>query len=294
MSNLARFRHILEIRAALLAETRSFFTEHGYLEVETPIRLPVPAMEEHIDAEPSGSQFLRTSPELHMKRLVCAGFERIYQIGPCFRQGEFGDRHNPEYSMLEWYRTHADYNDILHETESLLGRAFALPGVTTTLDLSTPWPQMTVQQAFLSFAGWDPVQVFDADRFESDLVNKVEPALPPNRPFILRDYPSAQGALAESAGDGTCRRWELYLGGLEIANAYSELRDPVEQRRRFEHWGQSRKHRGAAVYPLDEEFFQALENGMPPCAGIALGLDRLVLLLAGESTLDNVLPFRTP
>lgn len=256
-------------------------------------------MEAHIDAEPAGERWLRTSPELHCKRLLAAGYEKIYVMGSCFRRGELGKRHHPEFTMLEWYRTHAGYRDLLQDTVELL-RALAPEGITRPNGASA-WHidthrhyELSVSEAFRKFAGWDPCRNFDEGRFEEDLMEKVEPALPRDAPVFLMDYPRECSALARCKEDPPFEgeRWELYLDGVEIANAYGELTDAEEQRRRFKAWADLRKKEGREVYPLDEPFLEALQAGLPPCAGIALGVDRLVMILAGEVTLDPVIAFR--
>jgi len=275
---------------------RRFFLEAGFLEVETPVRLEVPAMELHIDAEPSGAGYLRTSPELHMKRLLAAGYERIFQIGPCFRKGERGALHHPEYTLLEWYRANAGYLDLVNDTEALLGRVVraAGPALRRDLDFTPPWPRIAVREAFLQWAGWDPVAHYDEDRFNTDLAGRIEPRLPRDRPAILMDYPAAAAALArrQPGNEAVAERWELYLGGLEVANAFGELTDASEQRRRFKDWAAARQAAGRPVYPLDEAFLGALETGLPPSGGIALGIDRLVMALVGAASLDDVMAFR--
>ncbi len=301
----ARLRHMrpaLELRSRILHEIRSFFISRSFIEVETPVRVAAPALETHIDAEPSGDHFLRTSPELHMKRLVAAGYDRIFQMGPCFRRNERGRLHHPEYTMLEWYRTHADYMDILDDCTALVRHlaettlpspAIGIPGHTVRLD--EPWRIHEVGTLFEELAGWNPVGAFDADRFDLDLVNVIEPALRACRaPVILKDYPREAAALArlDPGHPGTAQRWELYVAGIEIANAYSELTDAAEQRARFERVAGTRAAMGKDVYALDHDFLNALEKGLPPCGGIALGVDRLVMLFAGAETLDAVLPFR--
>ncbi len=299
--DLARFRPVLDLRARVRRAIRGFFEARGFLEVETPVRLPAPALELHIDAIPAGAAWLRTSPELHMKRLLAAGCDRLVQLGPCFRDGERGDRHHPEFTLLEWYRARADYRDLLGDAKVLLADAArAALGRTefeyrgTRIELMPVWEVLTVREAFRAFAGWDPVASFDPARFDEDLVLKVEPNLPTDRPVVLMDYPVAAAALARRKPDDprVAERWELYVGGLELANAFSELTDPVEQRARFEACAAERRALGRPVYPLDEPFLAALEAGLPPSAGIALGVDRLVMLLAGAASLDEVLPFR--
>ncbi len=268
--------------------------------METPVRLRVPALELHIDAEPSGDHYLRTSPELHMKRLLAAGYERIFQVGPCFRRNERGDFHHPEYTMLEWYRAGADYRDILVDTKALIVQvARQVLGKTTLrrhgrdIELEPVWEWIPVAEAFKQWAGWDPTIHFDPDRFDPDLVDKVEPRLPRNVPVILADYPAEAAALARRKSDNpaVAERWELFIGGLELANAYSELTDPVEQRNRFAKCARERMELDKDAYPADEDFLAVLKD-MPPSGGIALGVDRLVMLLTDSPSLDEVIAFR--
>ena len=294
-------RRALELRAQLHDAIRRFFRERGFLEVDTPVLLPANAPEAQIDAVPAAAGWLRTSPELAMKRLLAAGHENIFQLGPCFRAGEQGRWHHPEFTLLEWYRAGAGYLEILADTKALL--AFAakeLRGATDFAWQGQPlscaqelWEKFTVSQAFIQHAGWDPALKFDPDRFDLDLVTRVEPALPRDRPVVLIDYPAPLAALARRKPDDPLRaeRWEFYLGGVELANAYSELTDPAEQRARFAEANAHRVRRGEKPYPLDETFLAALAQ-MPPSGGIALGVDRLLMILAGADSLDGVLPFR--
>ncbi len=261
------------------------------------MRIQAPAQETHINAEPSGDRWLRASPELQMKRLLAAGHEKIFQLGPCFRRGERGDRHNPEYTMLEWYRARADYEDILEDTRALFahvaGEQTSIVYRGQRIDLTGRWERISVRAAFLRWAGWDPAAAWDEDRFNVDLVEKVEPAMPRAVPVVLADYPAPAASLARRKSEDplVAERWELYIGGLEIANAYSELTDPVEQRRRFEIAADERRAMGKEVYPFDEAFFAELA-AMPPSGGIALGVDRLVMLFADASDIGEVLAFR--
>ena len=268
-------------RARVLRQIRAFFDARGFTEVETPVRIPAPAPEPHIDCPPSGDWFLRASPELQMKKLLAAGLERIYQIGPCFREGEKGRRHNPEFTMLEWYRAHADYAQIAVDAEELLGKVLWPRG-------SAALPRMTVREAYLRWAGWDPVEAWDQDRFGFDMATKIEPNLPKG-PLFLMDYPAPAASLARLRADDprVAERWELYVDGLELANAFTELTDPVEQRRRFESARAERRALGEAEYPLDEEFLDALAR-MPPSGGVALGVDRLVMLACGVRDISDV------
>lgn len=295
-------RRGVEIRAAALRAVRAFFDRHDFLEVDTPIRIAAPAMEEHIDAQPSGGAYLRTSPELHMKRMLADGYERIYQVGACFRAGESGPLHRTEYTMLEWYRAGASYMDMLLDTKALLvfvarmvtgGDSLSVRG--RPLPLLPVWDCMTVSEAFLEFAGWDPAQAFDADRFDVDLVSAVEPALAArDHPVVLSDFPAPRAALArlKPGHPAVAERWELYIGDIELANAYSELTDAAEQRKRFDDSALQRRAAGRGVYPLDDLFLDMLAGkGLPPCAGVALGMDRLVMLLAGAAGVDEVNAF---
>jgi elongation factor P--(R)-beta-lysine ligase len=291
---------ILSLRSAVLRAIRGFFFSRDYIEVETPVRLAAPALEEHIDAIPAEGQYLRTSPELHLKRLLSEGFPRLFELGPCFRKDERGALHNPEFTMLEWYRTEAGYEDILEETRELLchvaatvlgASRFEYDGHSVELDAA--WEVLTVRDAFRQHAGWDPVADPDPDRFDIDLVTRVEPALERTRPAVLKDYPAALGALARLKPEdpSVAERWELYVAGIELANAFGELVDAGEQRERFRQCAGKRRAAGKEVYPLDEEFLKALARGLPPCAGIALGVDRLVMLLSGARNIAQVRAF---
>ena len=276
-------RENLEVRAQVVRRIRAFFDARGFLEVETPVRIPAPAPEPHIDCPASGGWFLRASPELQMKKLLAAGFPRIYQIGPCFREGEKGRRHAPEFTMLEWYRANAGYGDIAVDMEALVREV--MRGFRAELPA---FGRLTVRDAYLRWAGWDPVAEWDADRFDFDMATKIEPNLPKS-PLFLSDYPAPAASLSRLKADDprVAERWELYLDGMELANAFTELVDPAEQRRRFEEARAERKALGEADYPLDEDFLSALA-GMPPAGGVALGVDRLAMLACGAGSIDAV------
>ena len=293
-------RDILGFRHRMMAEIRRFFDSRGYIEVDCPIRIPTPALELHIDAIPAGDQWLRTSPEFHLNRLLSARYSKIYHLGPCFRANERGSQHSEEFTMLEWYRSEAGYIDILADTKALIGALAAellgcahLSWKGGRVDLLPLWELLTVSDVFLEYAGWDPVAQWDADRFDVDLIEKVEPSLPKDRPVVLKDYPAEAAALARLCeGDPSrAERWELYIGGLELANAYSELINPVEQRARFEACARERDALGKTRYEIDEVFMSALESGLPECGGIALGVDRLLMLFLGEDDISRVRPF---
>lgn len=292
-------KQVLEARSRILDSVRKFFLCRDFIEVTTPVRTRFPALELHIDAEPSGDCFLRTSPELYMKKLLAEGHERIFEIGSCFRKGERGRLHNPEYSMLEWYRAGADYMDVLVDVKSLitsLVREITGKGYVSyngkIIDVAGPWECFKVRDAFLEFAGWDPVRNFDPDRFDFDMVEKVEPSLPDDKPVVLIDYPAFSAALArlKQTDIAVAERWEVYIGGMELVNAYSELTDPLEQRKRFEDCALRRSEAGRDVYGIDEDFITALTK-IPDCGGAALGIDRLVMLLTDSPSIDNVMSF---
>ena len=273
----------LKARAQVLRTIRAFFDGRGFVEVETPVRIPAPAPEPHIDCPASGDWFLRASPELQMKKLLAAGLPRIYQIGACFREGERGRRHAPEFTMLEWYRANADYTDIAADMEELVRAVLWARG-----SAPLPFARLTVREAYRQWAGWDPVADWDQDRFDFDMATKIEPNLPKG-PLFLTDYPAPAASLARLRADDprVAERWELYVDGMELANAFTELTDAAEQRRRFEAARAERRTLGEADYPLDEEFLAALAR-MPPAGGVALGVDRLVMLACGVHDIADV------
>ena len=291
-------------RAAMVRALRAALDADGFVEVETPVRIPAPANEPHIRPPASGRAFLRASPELQMKRLLAAGLERLYQIGPCFREGERGDRHAPEFTMLEWYRAPGGWEDVLRDGERLvLAAAAALHGAGAarvpfrggSLDLAAPWERVPVREAYRRWAGWDPVEDWDAERFDLDMALKVEPALPRDRAVVLFGYPAQAASLARLSPEDprVAERWELYLGGMEIANAFGELADPAEQRRRFEAAREEKIACGETPMPLDEDFLADLAH-MPPAGGAALGVDRLAMVLLDAPDIDSVRAFLPP
>jgi len=289
----------LWFRARLIQAIRHFFTEKKYLEVETPYLIPAPAPELHIDAVAGGAGFLHTSPELCMKRLLAAGYPKMFQICKCFRQGERGGRHLPEFTLLEWYRAETDYLGLMDECEEMVGfvlEELGLPPVLEfqgkTLDLQRPWLRFTVQEAFERYASTPLEQAMESGRFDEILAFEIEPSLGFPKPVFLYHYPSALAALARLSKDtpAFAERFELYWAGLELANAFSELTDPEEQRARFEIELAKRKQQGKTVYPMPEKFLRSLLF-MPESAGIALGVDRLVMLLSNQKEIDPVVSF---
>jgi len=267
------FAAMMERRARIVGAIRAFFDQRGFTEVTTPVLIKAPAPEPHIDCPRCGEAFLRASPELQMKKLLAAGMDRIYQIGPCFREGEFGSRHNPEFTMLEWYRANAGYADIRADTEALLAALFEDAGRTRPKTTA-----LTVREAYAELAGWDPFEAWDQDRFDYDMATKIEPGLPRGLVF-LSDYPKEAASLAKIRGD-VAERWELYLDGLELANCFTELCDGAEQRRRFAEAREERRRLGESDYPIDEEFLEMLPL-IGSASGVAVGIDRLVMALCG-------------
>jgi lysyl-tRNA synthetase class 2 len=297
--SLAFKRTRLELRCRVLNAVREFFLNIGFLEVQTPVRTPAPAPEVHIDAIPADGWFLAASPELYMKRLLAAGYEKIFQISPVFRRGEVGRLHHPEFTLLEWYRLGADYTALQEDCETLLrfvcqaaGREGGWFYRGRLIEMEGPWQRYTVREAFGRFAGWEPGADPDQDRFDVDMVEKVEPNLGFPLPCFLVDYPASQAALArlKSEDPSVAERFELYWAGLELANGFSELTDPTEQRQRFEAANEARRRAGRVAYPLAETFLQSLDH-LPACAGIALGVDRLIMLLSDADHIDQVVAF---
>jgi len=289
----------LSRRAAITQALRRYFIEKDYLEVETPCLIPAPAPELHIDAVRAGEGFLHTSPELCMKRLLAAGYPKIFQICKCFRQGERGARHLPEFTLLEWYRSHTGYLELMDECEDLVAfvlEDLGLPPVLEfqgkTLDLQRPWPRLTVREAFERYASTPLEQALAGGRFDEIVAFDIEPSLGFPQPVFLHQYPSALAALARLSrqAPGYAERFELYAAGLELANAFSELTDPDEQKARFERELSKRKEQNQTVYPMPGKFLRSLPF-MPESAGIALGVDRLVMLLSNQGEIDSVVSF---
>lgn len=292
-------KHNLETRARIYEFTRTFFREEGFLEIETPIRLPAVAPEQYIVPFDSEGWFLVTSPELHMKRLLAAGYKRIFQICRCFRKDECGRYHNSEFTMLEWYRIGADYMQMVCDTEKLLitlnQKLWHSPSIlyqNQKIDITPPWHRITVRDAFLQAAGWDPITEFDPARFDEDMVTKVIPSFAPGRPTVLMDYPAPAASLArlKPGETGVAERAEIFLGGLELANAYSELREQEEQQKRFQIEIENIQQAQKRKVTMPWQFIKSIAH-LPECGGIALGIDRLVMLLCDARSIDEVLAF---
>ncbi|MEJ2640541.1 MAG: EF-P lysine aminoacylase EpmA [Desulfosarcinaceae bacterium] len=291
----------LHLRARAMRAVRAFFDTNGFLEVETPNRIPAPAPEAHIEPQPSGKAYLHTSPELCMKRLLAAGYPRIYQLCRCHRRGERGRRHLPEFTLLEWYQAGLDYRAMMDQTTALVCAVTAacqpehpdrLVYQGARIDLSPPWERLSVAEAFERYAPLTMEAALTQGRFDELIALTIEPHLGRKRPVFLCDYPIACGALARPKAEAAhlVERFELYIAGLELCNAFGELIDPAEQRRRFEAERRLRQQAGKPVAPLPVPFLDALPH-MPPASGNALGMDRLVMLLADSADIASVTAF---
>jgi lysyl-tRNA synthetase class 2 len=308
-------RERLEARARILRAVRGWFEGQGFVEVDTPARVRSPGQEVHLEAIAAGDgHWLITSPEYHMKRLVAAGLPRIVQIGKCWRAEEVGPHHRGEFTMVEWYRARAPLAALADDCEALLRAAAVAAGRDqAALDLAAPFARTTVRDLWARHAGIELHGDEDAaalrakaeaagvalgsavawdDIFYQVFLDRIEPQLAAAGPTFVFDWPAPLAALARVKPDDprVVERFELYAGGLELANAFGELTDPVEQRRRFEDEARARAARGRQVYPIDEALLSALPL-MPPTAGIALGFDRLVMLVLGARDIGEVVAF---
>jgi lysyl-tRNA synthetase class 2 len=306
----------LEVRSRVIRAVRAFFEERDFLEVETPLLVPSPGVEVHLRAVPAGdAQWLITSPEYQMKRLLAGGLDKLFTVCKCFRAQEQGHQHNTEFTMLEWYRAGAGVGQIMADTEDLVNEC--ADSVGAAFDVHRPWDRITVAEAMRRWAGIElrgdesvdelraavvraGVDIGTAtawdDIFFCAFVSRVEPALAEHaNPVFLTEWPMRLAALARANPDNpaVCDRFEAYVGGIELANAFGELTDAAEQRRRFEGDLAERARRGLPAYPIDDKLLAALDEGLPPSGGIALGIDRLVMILAGAESIADVLTFTT-
>lgn len=295
---LAEKKHYIEQRAEIIRLVRNYLDTNSYLEVDTPLRVRSPGTDVHLEAFETEDRYLITSPEFYMKRLLAAGFDRIYQICRCFRKGERTPLHNPEFCMLEFYCAGMNLEGMMRQLEEMIWMVAKETKKRTvkfneiSCSLEPPWQRITVEEAFFQFAGWSPVQSYDENRFYFDLVDKVERQLGTPKPTLLYHYPAELAMLSKISKDNprVARRFELYISSVEIANAFEELTDAAEQRRRFEKDLNIRRNLSKQLYPIDEEFLNAIPS-VPPCSGIAIGLDRLAMLLSGSENIINMIAF---
>lgn len=313
---------MLRQRAEFFARARQFFAERDVLEVDTPILGHGLVVEPHIEpipcrvrGGPGGEpldRHLLTSPEGPMKRLLAAGSGAIYQLAHAFRDGEIGARHSPEFTLLEWYRPGFDHHALMDEVAALVRRLIPSLG-------DASFEKRSYREVFVEGVGIDPFATSLAevraacerlsvpvpasyaegtidDALDLLLVGHLEPTLGTPAPLFVHDYPVSQAALAQvhedDDGRRVARRFELYIDGIELANGYHELGDPVEQRRRFEQANRDREASGRPRLPIDEPLVAALERGFPACAGVALGMDRLLMVATGSDHIRDVRPAR--
>ena len=306
----------LRLRARLYALIREFFARRDVLEVETPMLSMAGNTEPNIDSfstsfsghvnAGSRERWLRTSAEYPMKRLLAAGIGDCYELGRVFRNGEAGAHHNPEFTMLEWYRVGWDHHQLAAETVALVLEALALVGNTATvvelsycdffIDSVRVDPFAASEQELIAALGdvsINPNGLSRDDWLDLLITHRIQPTLPRNQLTAVHDWPASQCALAKiRAGDPpVSERFELYLGGYELANGYHELIDADEQRTRFENDNRRRRERGLIELPLDENLLAAIRDGFPDCAGVALGIERLLMVMTGIDAIADVLAF---
>jgi lysyl-tRNA synthetase class 2 len=288
----------LILRAKLIQSIRNYFVSKHFLEITTPCRIPSPIPEAFIDSIRTENWYLQTSPEINMKKLIASGLPRIFQICPCFRANERSDSHLSEFTLLEWYCRSATYLDLMNDCEQLIcyiarelyqNDRFTYQG--ELISLACPWRRISVSEAFSAYGSLTMRQAIAQEKFDEIMVYEIEPALG-GEPVFLFDYPKERAALARLKPDDPtiAERFELYIGGHELANAFSELRDPVEQKNRFELEINERKAFDKPVYPVPHSFLKILHL-MPKTAGIAMGIDRLVMLFADTASIDDVVAF---
>src|SRR3954466_5660113 len=314
-------RELFVKRARAVAAVREWLDGRGFVEVETPVLQPpyggalAPPFVTHHNAL-DRDLYLRIATELYLKRLIVGGIDRVYELGKDFRNEGISPKHNPEFTMLEWYEAYADYNDVAEELEGLVSDvAQEVLGTTKieregeTIDLAPPWRRVTLRDAIREQTGIDVLehpsreQLAEAMGTEPDpqegwgklvdglLSKEVEPTL--IQPTLVVDYPVELSPFAKRhrSEEGLVERWEAFVGGIEISNAFTELNDPDEQRRRFEAQAEETARGDEETQPYDEVFVESLEQGMPPTGGAGLGIDRLVMILTGAKSLREVLLF---
>jgi lysyl-tRNA synthetase class 2 len=300
-------RRLFATRARTISEVRRWLDEHGFVEVETPVLQPLyggalarPFTTHHNQLD--RDLYLRIATELYLKRLIVGGIDRVYELGKDFRNEGVSHKHNPEFTMLEWYEAYGDYEKTAHDFELLVAEvAERVLGTTVVerdgveIEFAPPWRRLTLREAIRERAGVDIAEEERGQkwgkRVDELLSKSVEPEL--MQPTFVLDYPVELSPFAKAhrSEEGFVERWEAFAGGIEIANSFSELNDPDEQRRRFEQQRAELEGGDEEAQPFDEAFVEALEQGMPPTGGVGLGIDRLVMLLTGAKSLREVILF---
>ncbi len=310
-------KQVFITRSKIISSIRKFLEEKNFLEVETPMMQPIPG---GAAAKPFATHhnaldidlFLRIAPELYLKRLVVGGMERVYEINRNFRNEGLSIRHNPEFTMMELYQAYADYTELMTLTENLISTVaknifgkLIFEYQEHTIDFTPPWPRLSIDEAIKKYTGEEPLS--------TNLINKVKEKIGIEKrevyikniifeelveknliqPTFIIDYPVELCPLTKTkkSNPEVAERFELFIGAMELANAYSELNDPVEQKKRFEKQMEERKAGNQEAQMMDEDFVRALEYGMPPTAGLGIGIDRLVMLLTNSSSIRDVIFF---
>ncbi len=325
-----KLRQKMAQRSLIIKAIRDFFWEQDFLEVETPQLVSLPSMEPYLEVfettlldeqQNSYRAFLTSSPEFSLKKLLAAGYENIFQICKSYRNQEgWSSRHNPEFTIIEWYRTHADYTQIMADCENLFRFIAQRLGQTELhfrgqlIDITGPWERLTMTEAFARFADIDVETMLHPKKllakasekgyaidqnttweqaFDQIFLNEIEPKLGQGKPTILYEYPAEMAALSRrKASDSRfAERFEFYVAGLELGNAFSELTDADEQLRRLQADRKEKERLGRTLFDIDQDFIAALRSGLPPCAGIAVGVDRLVMLFLDAKTIQETLFF---
>lgn len=298
-------KHYLS-REKVIDAIRAFFKKKDFREVFTPTLVPVPSIEPNLEVFKTQLRtsrgkkrdgYLVMSPEFSIKKLLAAGVGNCFEIAKCFRnEEEVSTLHNPEFTMLEWYRINSDYTDIMNDFEDLFTNIIGSNRLVyqgTKYDISKPWPRVSVADAFRKFAGKDVLKVSDED-FYQIFFNKIEPHLrAEHKPFIIYDYPVSQASLSRPKRSDSryAERFEVFLAGIELGNCFSELIDYKEQKKRFQKDLLERASHKRTLYPIDEELVDALKSGLPQVSGIAVGVDRLIMLAADAPSISDTLFF---